>query len=152
MQTNTLNGALCTLESIKMKAKLILSVLSGVMLLLFQGNLLAQANETSDPIKFNTHLIELGDVTKGEKVEFEFSFEVFEDAEISFLSTCECTEADYPRGKLKAGEVYKIPVIFDSSQKEEDEVVVIEIELTNKDPKINLPYFYSLEYNYHLVD
>ena len=115
----------------------------------------AQQNVDSSGVKmaFDSEHINLGKVIKGEKVEFDYSFtnQGSEVIEIEIVSGCECTTLDWPRKKIHPGEVAAINVIFDSSEKEESEVVDVDITFKNIDPKTGDQIFKILTYSFDLV-
>ena len=105
-------------------------------------------------LSFETTLIELGKVKRGEVKEFQFDFvnKGKEDVEIEFISSCDCTTLDYPSWPIAPGEKGSIKVIFDSTEKTESETVDIDIDLVNKDPKTDRPIFIRINYSFILVE
>jgi len=105
-------------------------------------------------MQFDTNLIELGEVKKGESKEFSYEFTNTgnEDIEIEFMSSCDCTTLDYPMGTIAPGEKGVINVVFDSSEKTKSETVDIDIDLVNKDPKTGYPIFIRINYSFILIN
>lgn len=105
-------------------------------------------------VTFDTELIELGSVKKGDIKTFVYNFTNTgkEDIEIDLVSGCDCTTLDWTRGIIKPGEKGKIDVKFDSGKKEESETVSVEMYLKNIDPRIDASYLYMVEYDFTLVD
>ncbi len=114
------------------------------------GDIVEQSNP--DILKFDSTLIELGTITRGDVKEFEFHFTNVsdEDVEISLISSCDCTELDYPYGAIKPGEKGTIGVIFRSAEKTESETVDIDIDLVNTDKNGN-PIFIRVNYSFILA-
>ncbi len=120
----------------------------------FNVNGQATNEQKAIDIQFNTRLIELGEVKKGETKEMQFEFtNVGTDAiEIDLVSSCECTTVEYPRKEIKPGESGKLEVVFDSTEKEESETVDIDIILKNIVPETDAPHFEILNYSFILVE
>lgn len=110
--------------------------------------------QKSVEVTFDTELIELGSVKKGDIKTFVYNFTNTgkEDIEIDLVSGCDCTTLDWTRGIIKPGEKGKIDVKFDSGKKEESETVSVEMYLKNIDPRIDASYLYMVEYDFTLVD
>ncbi len=104
--------------------------------------------------RFDTWHIDLGEVQKGSKIDSVFSFTniIDQPIEIDLVSTCECTEAKWTRGSIAPGETGSIRFIFDSSKKEENEPVDVDIIFLNVNPKTDNPYTAYLQYVYTLTD
>ena len=100
---------------------------------------------------FPQRIIDLGDVKRGEKREFTYEFVNRGDTplEISIISACDCTTTDYSTRPVPPGESGVIKVIFDSTEKEESEVIDVDIYLENVDAKGN-PIVEMLQYKYNL--
>jgi len=101
---------------------------------------------------FNTRMIDLGTVKKGEKRSFSYTFTNTGTAplQIDLISACDCTTTDYPSKKIKPGEKGTIKVVFDSSEKEESEVIDIDIFLAQNDEKGN-PRVEMIQYKFDLT-
>ena len=100
-------------------------------------------------LKFESEEISLGKVKKGEKVDSSFNFTNVsdEDVYIDLVSTCECSEASWPKGAIKPGETAEIPFIFDSNEKDKEEEISIDVFLKNEDKEGN-PVVIFLYYTY----
>ncbi len=103
-------------------------------------------------MSFDQAMIDLGKVKKGDKRSFSYTFKNKGNAplQIDLISACDCTKTDYPQGKIKPGEEGTIKVVFDSSEKEESEVIDIDIFLTNEDEKGN-PMMVTIQYKFELL-
>lgn len=111
-------------------------------------------SEKFTAFKFDKEYIDLGKVKKGEKKNFTYTMTNTgtEDIKISYVSYCDCTEVVYPEYEiLKPGKSFDFKVTFDSSTKDEEETIEIEMELENIDPKTNLPYYLTLDYHFVIV-
>ena len=119
-----------------------------LFLLVFSLPFLVQA-QSNDFLEFETEEISLGKVTKGDKVDSAFKFTNVsdEDVVIELVSTCECTEANWPKSTIKPGETGEIPFTFDSSTKDKEEEISIDVYLKNVDKDGN-PVIIFLYYNY----
>lgn len=108
------------------------------------------AQDASDIVKYEKELIHLGAVQKGEKVSSEFVFTNIskEDIQIDMVSTCECTSANWTRGKIKPGEKGKIKFTFDSNKKDSAEEIDVDVFFVNANPKTNIPYSSFLKYSF----
>lgn len=109
----------------------------------------AQA-QLSSPLTFEAETIELGGVSKGDRVDGSFTFTntSSESVYIDLVSTCECTDAVWPEDEIKAGESGEIKFIFNTNKKEEEEAVDVDVILRNTDADGN-PYFYYLSYTFN---
>lgn len=122
-----------------------------------RGNMpgLQVAPPAGEPImKFDKRFIDLGKVKKGEKRRFTFEFVNAGTAnlKIDLISVCDCTTiVDDPTGRtFKPGQKGKIEGIFDSSEKDESEIIDIDIFLAHND-KNGRPVVVMLQYKYELV-
>lgn len=123
--------------------------------------LLAQNSSNSDgstqkgvPVMdFEKRLHDFGQVKKGEvkTTYFEFTNEGDVPLEIELISACDCTTTDYPRLPVQPGEKGKIKVVFDSSKKDESEVIDVDIYLKNTNPKTGIPIIEMLQYSFELI-
>lgn len=104
--------------------------------------------------KFDTELIDLGKVKKGEKRSFKYNFvnAGSETMEFDIVSGCDCTKTDWPRNPVKPGQKGVIDVTFDSTEKEKSETVDVDIYLDNKDPKTGRSVFKRIKYKFELVN
>lgn len=89
-------------------------------------------------IKWDIDFIDLGDVKKGDKKEFEFTFtnSGTEALEIKMITACECTTLDWPRKKIMPGEKGVIKGVFDSTEKNEGKDSIYLEVLSNTTPPI----------------
>jgi peptidoglycan-associated lipoprotein len=105
-------------------------------------------------MKFDTELIDLGKVKKGEKRSFKYNFvnSGSETIDFQIVSGCDCTKTDWPRSPVKPGQKGVIDVTFDSTEKEKSETVDVDIYLENKDPQTNRSIFKRVKYKFELVN
>ena len=77
------------------------------------------AQHTGLHLTFEKENLQLGEVKKGEKRTFQYTFTNTgtETVEISIVSGCDCTTLDWTRGEIKTGQKGIIDVIFDSTEK-----------------------------------
>ena len=134
-----------------------------VVLIFCFGNTQAQKALDTNPSKeelsetkfeFDKTYIELGEVKKGEKRSFQYTMTNTgkKDINIEYVSYCDCTEVEYDKfNSLKPGKSMIFDVVFDSSTKEEEETIQIEIELKNIDNSSGLPYYFTLDYHFIIV-
>lgn len=127
-------------------------LLTVFILFLSLHSLSAQYNIKNDYIQFDVKLIDLGEVIKGEKVDSSFTFTNISDEDIliELVSTCDCTEADWPYEVIPPGGQGTIPFTFDSNKKDKDDTVALDIILENEDPKTGEQVFDIVEFKYHL--
>ena len=104
-------------------------------------------------LTFEKENLQLGEVKKGEKRTFQYTFTNTgtETVEISIVSGCDCTTLDWTRGEIKTGEKGIIDVIFDSTEKEASETVDVDMYLKNINPKSKAQYLFVLDYTFELV-
>lgn len=102
---------------------------------------------------FKHRALDLGKVKRGEKRTFSYAFTNKGDTalEISIISACDCTTTDYPVKTIKPGESGEIEVTFDSTEKEESEVIDVDIYLENTIPGTAEPIRETLQYQYILI-
>ena len=124
-----------------------------ILSLLAISNIFLLAQDASAIVKFDSELIHLGKVVKGEKAHNVFRFTNIgkEDIEIDLVSTCECTVAKWTNGPIKPGESGKINFTFDSTQKDEEVPIDVDIYFLNIDPKSGNPYSTFLQYTYEFT-
>ncbi len=71
-------------------------------------------------ITFNEAKHDFGRITQGEKVSYSFVFKNTGGSDLVISSaqgSCGCTVPTYPKGPVKAGEVSKVDVVFNSEGK-----------------------------------
>ncbi|MEM1323997.1 MAG: DUF1573 domain-containing protein, partial [Bacteroidota bacterium] len=113
--------------------------------------------EVGDPMpkmKFDKTMIDFGKVKKGEKKTGVYHFTNVGTAPltIDLVSGCECTTSDHTRGAVAPGETGKITIYFDSTEKEESEVVDVDVILENIDPVTETSIFEILQFKFELVE
>ncbi|WP_367387896.1 OmpA family protein [Lewinella sp. LCG006] len=119
------------------------------------STLYGQTNLKNVPImQFTERTKKIGVVKKGEKRTFSYTFTNRGDTDliIDLISACDCTTTNQDElvGKrFKPGMSGTINVIFDSSEKDEDETIDIDIYLRNNDNKGN-PIVEMLNYSFGL--
>ena len=106
-----------------------------------------------DLLSFEKHSYNLGDVKKGEIKYFDIKFKNISSIPVSidFVSSCDCTEVDFPIDDILPGQTGVLKVKFDSSSKEESETTDIDVFLRNKDPETGTQIYYTLEYSFNLI-
>jgi len=110
--------------------------------------LLLQA-QNDQLLKFESEIIALGTVTKGELVKgsFDFTNVSDEDVTIELVSTCVCTDAVWPEETIAPGDSGQISFVFDSSKKDKVEPIDVDVILKNVNGE-GIPYFYYLSYTF----
>ena len=124
--------------------------MKNLLFLLFLLPLTATSQSLDSYVKFESKNIDLGMVERGQKVDgsFEFTNISSEIVEIDMVSTCECTEATWTKGIIKPGEKGRIDFVFDSSQKDKDGKVDVDVFFTNVDPVNGSQITAFLKYTY----
>ncbi|TAK44582.1 MAG: DUF2225 domain-containing protein [Saprospiraceae bacterium] len=104
-------------------------------------------------MQFDERIVDFGNVKKGEIREHVYTFTNLGEVPlaIDIASGCDCTTLDYSTAEVKPGRKGTIKVVFDSSKKDEDETVDVDIYLKNLDPETGAPIFERIQYTYHLV-
>lgn len=104
-------------------------------------------------MKFKSRMIPLGKVKKGDKRSFKYEFTNIGDTplQISLVSACDCTTTDYSTDPVPPGKSGVIKVIFDSTDKDESEVIDVDVILENVDPATDYPIIEQLKYTYELI-
>lgn len=118
-----------------------------------QSNIGLAQNNSVTLIEFEERELDLGDVKHGDVITTSFKFKNISQEIVNFdlVSSCECTETDWPRKPVKPGETGEIKIIFDSSKKEESETVDVDVYLLNEDPKTGNSIAEYLTYKYNLI-
>ena len=101
---------------------------------------------------FTKKYIDIGTVKKGETrtTFFEFTNTGNAALEIDLISACDCTTTDYPRGEILPGESGRIDTVFDSTEKDESEVIDVDIFLKQIDETTGGPIIEMLQYEFVL--
>lgn len=104
-------------------------------------------------LKFENDSYILGEVKKGEKVNFEIPFTNMSDTlvYIDFVSSCDCTSIEFPRSGIKPKGNGVLKVTFDSTTKDVSETTDIDVFIKNKDPETGSQIYYTLEYSFELI-
>lgn len=113
-----------------------------------------ELGEPAPKMTFETRMFDLGSIKKGEKRELTYTFTNTGNADlvISQVSVCDCTTVkSRPYLPVKPGESGKIEVIFDSSKKEESDIIDIDIWLENIDPVLEMPVLERIQYKYEFL-
>ena len=116
--------------------------------------LTAQDNSLAKPVMtFDKKMHDFGKVKRGEIKETVFVFTNTGNAplEIDLVSACDCTTTDYPIRAIAPGQKGEIKVTFDSTEKEESEVIDVDIFLKNEDPATGAPIIEMVQYKFELV-
>ncbi len=120
-----------------------------------RGSLPGAAQSTPKPImKFTEEMVDFGKVKKGGKREHTFIF--YNAGEVPFtidlISACDCTsfKEDLTGETFKPGEKGRLPIVFDSSEKEESEVIDIDIYLQEEDEN-GMQIMKTVKYKFELV-
>lgn len=108
--------------------------------------------ELNNLLFFEQELQDIGDVIKGKKKEviFNFTNTSIEHVKIDMISACSCLKLEYPTDGIKPGEKGRIKALFDTSEKIEDDYLILDIFLENKDKK-GLPISTEVKFNYTLI-
>lgn len=103
-------------------------------------------------VTWDSKLLEIGKVKKGEKRDMTFAFTNTSGRElqIDIVDACHCTTVDFPRGVIPPGGRAVFPTTFDSTEKEADETIGIYVYFKQTD-KNNNPLIERIEYHFELV-
>jgi peptidoglycan-associated lipoprotein len=120
-----------------------------------RGSLPGAKQKAGKPIlKFTEEMYDFGQVRKGEKRKHTFIFYNAGDAPftIDLISACDCTsfEEDITGETFQPGEKGRLPIIFDSSEKEESETIDIDIFLQETDEN-GMQLMKTVRYKFELV-
>ena len=127
---------------------------SGTVVIHPLSSLYGRTNLKGVPIMdFKVREVDFGAVRRGEKREYTYAFVNKGDVplKIDLVSACECTTAEFTRETVKPGGRGQIHIVFDSTEKEESEEIVIDVFLENEDPERGGPIFEQLKYKYKLL-
>ncbi|MCB0629937.1 MAG: OmpA family protein [Lewinella sp.] len=102
-------------------------------------------------MEFDERKVELGTVKKGETREFKYRFVNKGETPLSIgiVTACECTTADYSKDEVAPGEEGFIHILFDSTEKDYDEVIDVTVMLNQNDVD-DYPIIENLEYSFKL--
>ena len=118
------------------------------------SSLFGQEDVSGLPIlEFDRREVNLGDVPHGETREFSVTFTNNgpAPAKVMLIQACECTTIEHNNSKVyQPGESGTLEVRFDSTEKEEDETITIDVFLEQDDHK-GVPILEMVEYTYHLT-
>jgi hypothetical protein len=103
-------------------------------------------------VTWDSKLIELGKVKKGEKRNLSFTLTNTSgaDLQIDLVDACVCTTTDYPRGIIPPGGTARIDATFDSTEKEASETIDVNVVFKQNDAAGNarlevVQYRFTLE-------
>ncbi len=104
-------------------------------------------------MQFSKRYVDFGKVKKGEKRyhTYEFVNRGTVDLVIETATACECTTVDYSTKPVKPGEKGYIKIVFDSTEKDVNETIDIDILLQNNEPETGNPIMEMLRFTYDLV-
>lgn len=110
-------------------------------------------NNSVTLLQFENRALDLGEVKHGDVITTSFKFTNISQDTVHFdlVSSCECTETDWPRQPVLPGATGEIKIVFDSGKKEESEVVDVDVYLLNEDPKTGNTIAEYLSYKYTLI-
>lgn len=128
-------------------------ILFSIAFLLSITSTLSAQNNSVTLLQFEDRALDLGDVKHGDVIKSSFSFtNISQDTVyIDLVSSCECTDTDWPRKPILPGDKGEIKITFNSEMKEESEVVDVDIYLINVDPINGIPLKEYLTYKYNLI-
>lgn len=105
-------------------------------------------------MQFKERKVDFGPVKKGEQRYFTYEFTNIGDTDliISTWVACECTTVDATLDKrYRPGETGTIDVTFDSTEKDDFEVITIDILLENTEPGSDRPIIEKLQYQFDIT-
>jgi hypothetical protein len=107
-----------------------------------------------DFLRFHNDFYDLGKLEYGDIVDFEIEFTNISDTVvyIDFISTCDCTDIDFPIHGISPNETSVLKVVFDSTRGEASETSDIDVFIKNKDPETGSQIYYTLEFTYKIVN
>ncbi|MFT4568735.1 MAG: peptidoglycan-associated lipoprotein, partial [Saprospiraceae bacterium] len=113
----------------------------------------AVSQNASQIVIWEVETIDLGNVKKGDKAANSYSFINISDqpVEIDIVSTCVCTEAKWTQGKIAPGEKGEINFVFDSSQKDHEEAIDVDVYFLNVETKTERPFSSFLSYTFQFA-
>lgn len=104
-------------------------------------------------MQFKERVIDFGAVQKGEQRQHIYFFTNEGDTplKISLISACDCTTTEYSTEPVPPGGKGQILVRFDSTEKDADETIDIDIFLDNNEPDTGHPIMERLQYKFKLI-
>lgn len=104
-------------------------------------------------MQFKERVVDFGAVKKGEKRQHTYEFTNLGDTpvKIGVISACDCTTTEYSTDPVPPGGKGKILVIFDSTEKDQDETIDVDIILDNTEPDTGRPIIERLQYIFKLI-
>lgn len=104
-------------------------------------------------MQFTKRYVDFGKVKKGEKRTYTYEFvnRGTVDLIIATATACECTTVDYSTSPVKPGQKGTLKIVFDSTEKEVNETIDIDILLENNEPDTGNPIMEMLRFTYDLV-
>lgn len=119
----------------------------------FCVQLCSAQNNSVTLLEFEDRALDLGEVKHGDVITTSFKFTNISQDTVYFdlVSSCECTETDWPRNPVLPGDSGQIKIVFDSGKKEESEVVDVDVYLLNEDPETGNSIAEYLTYKYTLI-
>jgi hypothetical protein len=122
-----------------------------------QATTLTPAPKTTEKapafVTWDSKLIELGKVKKGEKRDLFFTFTNTSgaDVQIDLVDACTCTTTDYPRAIIPPGGKARIDATFDSTEKEASETIDVNVVFKQNDAAGN-SRLETVRYSFELVE
>ena len=104
-------------------------------------------------LEFEERRVSFGEVKKGDKREHRYVFKNVGNvpASIGIVSACSCTTLDWTKGEITPGEYGYVNAVFDSSEKDAGELIVIDIILDQEAPSGN-GIIERVQYDFELVE
>ena len=103
---------------------------------------------------FEDREVEFGSVPKGEQRYHTYTFTNQGDVplKIATVIACECTLADFSYSEVAPGASAEIDVTFDSSEKDGEETISLDIILENTEPGSGNPIIEKIKYHFVVVE
>jgi len=107
---------------------------------------------STDILRFDYTHVSFGPVVKGETRDTVYHFTNIssEPIQIDLVSACDCTTYTYPEEPIPPGGKGTLKITFDSSSKEENETLTVDIILKNINPATGYAFVYQVSYDYDL--
>lgn len=119
------------------------------------SSLYGKKNLTGVPIMvFEEREVKFGSVPKGEQRYHTYTFTNKGDVplKIATVIACECTLADFSYSEVAPGASAEIDVTFDSSEKDGEETISLDIILENTEPGSGNPIIEKIKYHFVVVE